>query len=263
MCAVMIEHSSGASAANGASSTRLEPRAIVAHVRQRQVTVERGVTVPRESACRRRPRPPPAGRARTPRPWRATRSGSAPKLRSPITGLSGLVSTSSTGAKSMLKPSAASWSPRARASRLGQAGVVDAAERAHRRQLQHRRPEPLHPAALLVDRDPRAADRAGNACGQRAGQPGHLVRGAQIAAKQDEPAQLALPGGREQLGRRRGSLKTGDERLTCQLADRVGYHDRCLGDGGPRPRPDPVPKHTSSGILAILESFAAALTRFV
>ena len=46
--------------------------------------------------------------------WRDTRSGSAPKLRTPMTGFSGLLLMSATGAKFMVMPSPRSSVPMAR-----------------------------------------------------------------------------------------------------------------------------------------------------
>ena len=83
----------------------------------------------RGSAWRRPRRRPPAGRSTQAATCAATRAGSAPKLRVPITGLSGLLLTSATGPRSRSIPSAASSAPTAPAGRAGQVEVVDRAER--------------------------------------------------------------------------------------------------------------------------------------
>jgi hypothetical protein len=69
-------------------------------------------------------------------------------------GLSGLVWTSRTGAKSTSKPSAASSSPMARPTCSASArgvGRVEAVELHHRRPQGRRRAHPLDPAALVID----------------------------------------------------------------------------------------------------------------
>jgi hypothetical protein len=106
---------------------------------------------------------------------------------------------------------------------LGQLRVVDRPERAHRRQLEQRRSEPLHAPPLLIDRDPGwRLGRAG--ARQLARELRDLGQIAQIAPEEHEPAQLAALRGRKQLGRRLPPRKTGAQSLTCQLADGFGYH---------------------------------------
>ena len=91
-----------------------QPIGVVRDDRQLQVRVGPACRRDRDSACRSRPGPRPAARARTPAPARATASGAVPNARLPITGLAGLVCTSSTGAKFQPTPTAASSSPSAR-----------------------------------------------------------------------------------------------------------------------------------------------------
>ena len=61
--------------------------------------------------------------------WRATSSGSEPNERTPITGLSGLMLTSATGAKFRFTPTAARSAADRGRDLLGQRDVVDGAER--------------------------------------------------------------------------------------------------------------------------------------
>ena len=68
----------------------------------------------------------------TARPSRATSSARSPNARSPMAGLSGLVPTSITGAKSHVTPTAASSAPERPAEPLGEALVARAAQHAHR-----------------------------------------------------------------------------------------------------------------------------------
>ena len=106
------------------------------------------------SAWRRRRRRPPAGRRPRPRRGAATRAGSAPKLRVPITGLSGLLLTSATGPKSRLMPTAASSAPMARpVSRVSSrsSAAPSAAGAEHRAAVEGVQPGDV--AALLVDGD--------------------------------------------------------------------------------------------------------------
>ena len=95
---------------------------------------------------------------------RATSSGSAPKLRTPITGLSGFVFTSATGARFMFTPTAASSPGDRGRDRRGQREVVDdaRARSCPGYELPDRGLEPRDVAALLVDRDeePRRVVRA-------------------------------------------------------------------------------------------------------
>ena len=85
----------------------------------------------RGSACRRRACPPRRGRARTRARGAPPSSASRPNARSPMIGFAGFVWTSSTGAKSMSKPSARSSSPDRATDLLGDALVL--AGRAARR----------------------------------------------------------------------------------------------------------------------------------
>ena len=86
--------------------------------------------------------------------WRATSSGTEPKARIPITGLSGFVFTSATGARFRFTPDGGELGRDRGGDRLGQLHVVDDAEAERARE---RAPvldlEPRHVAALLVERD--------------------------------------------------------------------------------------------------------------
>ncbi len=91
------------------------------------------------SACRRRARPPPGAPPGTRRARRATAPGSRPNARSPMIGFAGLESTSSTGAKFRLMPTARSSDATAARRAAQQREIRELAERAHRRQRQERR----------------------------------------------------------------------------------------------------------------------------
>ena len=112
---------------------------VVRDDRQLEVRIGRACRRARGSACRSRPGRRRAARARTPAPARATASGVVPNARLPMTGLAGLVCTSSTGAKSQPTPSAASSSPSARPTAGRARRVAAAADRQHRRPDRGRR----------------------------------------------------------------------------------------------------------------------------
>ena len=112
----------------------------------------------RGSACRTRACPPRRGRARTRARAARPSSASRPNARSPMIGFAGLVWTSSTGAKSMSKPSARSSSPIARPtcsatrSSSGAGRPSCAIIGGH---MRRRRAHALDEAAFLIDRDQR------------------------------------------------------------------------------------------------------------
>ena len=84
---------------------------------------------------------------------RATSSASAPNARIPITGFSGFVLTSATGARFRFTPASTRSAPIAAAT-SSVSDVVDFAERGVPRiRASRRRLEPRHVAALFVDRD--------------------------------------------------------------------------------------------------------------
>ena len=133
--------------------------------------------------------------------WRATSSGSREKLRSPITGFAGLVSTSATGREVEIHAQVGELA----AERAGQLVRVRRraalAEPSHRRPLGPGRAQALHAAALLVDRhrerrvrrralvqlgDQRAQSaRASRRCARRARRP---PRARRRSARRDPPA---------------------------------------------------------------------------
>ena len=133
--------------------------------------------------------------------WRATSPGSREKLRSPITGFAGFVSTSATGAKSRSTRRSASSRPSARATACGVGRRAALAEPAHRRPLRPRRAQPLHAPALLIDRHAqrrvsrRPLVQLGHQCAQLLGRvdvageehdaPDAPVR---VSARRDRPA---------------------------------------------------------------------------
>ena len=125
--------------------------------RQGEVAVLGGVAVAGEVLdAGRRPRPP-AGRAARPPRGRPTRRGRRRRLRAPITGLSGLLLTSATGARSRSMPAAASSAPTSAAGVAGQVEVVDGSERGGAEdRAAAARVQPGDVAALLVDRDHRS-----------------------------------------------------------------------------------------------------------
>ena len=135
--------------------------------------------------------------------WALTSSGSPPKLRTPITGLSGFELMSASGAKLRLTPTARSSSATDARDLGGQVEVVDAAEqrvagiRRAGRVVQAR-----DVAALLVDRDER--ERVGGTDRVREG--ADLPARDDVLAEQADPAEAGTqPGGEplRQLGARR------------------------------------------------------------
>ncbi len=93
--------------------------------------------------------------ARKPRtkatPWRATSAGSAPNERTPMTGLAGLLLTSTHGARSSVMPASAIIAPMALATAEVSRDVVDLSERGVAREAApHRHLQPRDVAALLV-----------------------------------------------------------------------------------------------------------------
>ena len=196
----------GRARGTAASSTALEPIPRVIDARQLEVAVGRGVAVPgevlaaREDARRRR------GRARTRARGARPVAASVPNARSPMIGFAGLVWTSSTGAKSMSKPSARSSSPIARPTCSAIALVVGRRAAVVRHiggHMRRRRAHALHERRLL-DR-PRSAPacrRARARCsslverdrarrGRRPLRHGPATSNAEVALEQDRRADLA------------------------------------------------------------------------
>ena len=115
----------------------------------------------RGSAWRRRRRPRSAALATNAATCRPTSSGSEPNERTPITGLSGLVFTSATGAKSRLTPTCASSAPIAAATeRVSSTSSTTPSARWPGVRAAGRRLEPRDVAALLVGRDQDPGSRA-------------------------------------------------------------------------------------------------------
>ena len=136
--------------------------------RQCVVGVDARVAVPRKVLAARGDAPALQFLDDRPGPMAATRSGSLDSARSPMTGFDGLVRTSSTGAKSIVMPTADSSQASAAANRRASASPSPAAgtaERRHRRPLGERRTQARDAAAFLVHADPQGAWPAA-ACGR-------------------------------------------------------------------------------------------------
>ena len=181
----MIVRAPAAMAArNGTSSRSRSSSSVDVDHRQRQVRVLRGVAVSGEVLGARPRRPPTAGRASRPRLCRATSSGVEPKLRTPMTGLSGLELMSASGARLRLHAGRAQFPAHPAAPPLGERGVAEAAEHSVARV---RRPvvvvEAGDVAALLVDRDDRV----------RVGRVDRIRQLPQLPARDDVRAEEADP----------------------------------------------------------------------
>ena len=115
MCEVITEAiPASTAAANGTSSRAAQRRQVGVDGRQLEVAVLRGVAVAREVLGAGGDARPPGGRSTQAATCARDRAGSVPKLRVPITGLSGLLFTSATGPRSRSMPTAASSAPMAR-----------------------------------------------------------------------------------------------------------------------------------------------------
>ena len=116
-------------AANGTSSRARSTSSERVHHRQPEVRVDRRVPVPRE-VLRARTHPRRLHpRRRTPARAAPPAPATAPNDRTPITGFSGLLFTSTTGARSRSMPTAASSAPTPAATSSVRAYVVDGTER--------------------------------------------------------------------------------------------------------------------------------------
>ena len=128
-------------------------------------------------------------------PWRPGRTSA----RSPIAGFVGFVSTSSTGAKSIVMPTDRSSAAIARGEPRRQRRVRRPAERRHRRPLGERAPQAGHAAAFLVDAHPERRVRPQPLGVER--QFGDLLRALDVAREEHDAAQVELAGERPHLGR--------------------------------------------------------------
>ena len=163
--------------------------------------------------------------------WAATLGASEPNEREPMTKLPGEPSTSASGAKSTLMPTAASSAPAASPRRLGEVGPGGRAERHRAGQLHHAGLDPGDPAVLLVGGDERspsagaAPTRRGRP--QRVGEAAHLGRrrlGRRVldVAHQDDAAEVVRVAWPTRCGRSRQADRRHQD-LTDQVGDRTAW----------------------------------------
>ena len=143
--------------------------------------------------------------------WRATSSGSREKLRSPITGFAGLVSTSATGRIEVHAQVRELAAERA-GQRLGIGRRAVLAQAPHRRPLGPGRAQALHAAALLVDghRERRARRRA---LVQLGDQRARLLRGANVAREEHDAPHAPGADQRGEILRQRRPGESGEQEL--------------------------------------------------
>jgi hypothetical protein len=167
---------------------------------------------------------------------RPTSAAVRPSARSPITGLVGLVRTSSTGARLTSTPRAASSTPWARADRPRQldVGGAVALEGQHRRPLRGRRADALDRAAFVIegDQDRRVLGRGGADGGgprDQRGDVGDPLRhrtgldgGAQVVAAEDDAPQGLARDRRPQPATRRGAVDAQPQHPADVGGDRHG-----------------------------------------
>ena len=128
---------------------------------------------------------------------RATRCGSAPKDRTPMTGLSGLELTSADGAQLRLTPHSASRRPSSLSDRAGQVQVVDGPEgevAGEGRAMTHLQSGDV--TALLVDRDEHVVPLGPQLGGER----GELFRRLDVAAEQADGGEAFTDAAQQPVG---------------------------------------------------------------
>ena len=188
---------------------------------QGQVRVFGGIPVPGEVlAARQNPR----GRhpARQRQPQRCDTFGCAPQGRSPITGLSAFVATSSTGAKFQPMPRAASSDPRARPTCSANAGSF---QPCHGRPNGQGRSQPLDAAAFLVNGQDVGQSTPGDV--QTASRKRVTIRVTWDGAEMLGPNSITPPGARPQMREQVFggvlTLETHHQQLTARLSH-LGPH---------------------------------------
>ena len=173
----------------------------------------------RDSACRSRPAPRRAARARTPAPGGRPRRACVPNARLPITGFAGLVCTSSTGAKFQPTPTAASSSPSARPTAVVRADVARRPDRQHRRPDGRRRAQPLHQSPLLVDRNEQRRSRPGPPPAAPPPAPPPGPASTMFGPKQHDAADLRRGDARAQLVARGRPLESDGQELPSEACE--------------------------------------------
>ena len=166
--------------------------------------------------------------------WRATSSGSAPKLRTPITGLCGIRVRVRDGREVQVHAGAHELARDRRGDLLGQLDVVDGAERqVPRVRAAAVRLEPGDVAALLVDRD---EDVAGLPQPRR--QRRELSGIADVVGEERDPAEPALEPPENPVG----DLVAGEARQQAAGGEPLDAHDLTA----PAVRPKAIRRCTST-----------------
>ncbi len=119
-----------------------------------------------------------------------TKLGSAPKARSPMIGLSGLESTSSTGAKFRLMPTRAELGGDSPAGPMGKIEIVARADGSGGGKMGERPGQAVHFPAFLVDGDKRRQAR--RVVPEIAAKGQDLARLAAIVAKKNKAAETVF-----------------------------------------------------------------------